>query len=263
MEDIFTYTGVEIPEDCKVKISPSQISKFFELPKIWYEENVLLKNSNTSFYKDDNGRILGTTLHYIYEQVANSKEVTREAIDNLIDNYIDNNPDVIADKDIIKNNYISMAETVVNESIIPYKNFILATEKPLIYKLAEGIYLGGTVDRIDKYSDGSIVIVDYKNVESKPSSLDKIVFKYKIQMLAYAYLYYKLHFDKPTKISVIYSVRPTKTLPARCFTITENIDNNDWKLIKDTLDLIVGSIDLCWKQPELVPYLFKSMDLKV
>lgn len=262
MQSIFTYTGVQIPEDCKVKISPSQISKFFELPKAWYEENVLKQDKNTTFYKDDNGRILGTTLHYIYEQVVNNKEVTREIIDKIIDDYLDSDSSIIADRDLLKSIYPVMAEATVNDFIIPNKNNITQTEKSLILKLDEGIYLGGTVDRIDKCPNGDLIIVDYKNVESKPTNLDKITFKYKIQLLAYAYLYDKLTLERPNKISVVYSVRPTKTLPARCFVITETIYDSDWKMIKDTLDLIVGSIKICWKQPELVPFMFKSMALK-
>jgi hypothetical protein len=257
LKDLFKYTDIELPNDCYVKISPSQIDKFFKLPSIWYKENVLLEpRVNDSL--GDTGRLLGTVLHKIYECVANNIKITREDIDTSIDDYLMKNPLIVANIDDIKNLYPLMSEVTVNSYVIPNRHKKVETEVSLSYKLDDGVYLAGTVDRIED----DTVIVDYKNESTKPANLTNIPFKYKIQMLSYAYLQYKNTCIKPNKLSVVYTIRPTKTLSARCFVVSETIFDSDWKLIEDTLQLMTESIIMTKKNPDIVHLIFKSMELK-
>ena len=65
------------------------------------------------------------------------------------------------------------------------------------------------------------------------------------------------------RIRIVYGVKPTKTIGARCIVVTEEIDFVADKLISDTLKLITESVAICKNQPELTHLIFKSMDLKV
>ena len=255
IENLFKHTDVVLPSDYEVKISPSQISKFFELPKIWYQENILKEKEDYQF--DCTSLLLGTILHKIYECVTNKETITRKEIDETLDNYLIKNPSVIANSVLIKELYPVMSEVTVNEFILNTKNKVIETEISLYTKLDNGIYLAGTIDRVDNYNH----IIDYKNVSTKPNLLS-IPFNYKIQLLAYAYLKYTNTSIQPDRMTLVYTVRPTKTLPARCYIVTEQITDKDWKLIEDTLQLITESIIAVKQNPNLTHLIFKSMDLK-
>ena len=80
-------------------------------------------------------------------------------------------------------------------------------------------------------------------------------------MLAYAYALRKQGYEI-NRIRVVYGVKPTKTIGARCITVTENIDYLAEKLITDTLKLIGESVHAVKDNPNLAYLIFKSMDLK-
>ena len=122
------------------------------------------------------------------------------------------------------------------------------------YKV-DGVYIAGTYDRLE-----GTVLCDYKNVSIKPNET-YIPFGYKMQLLAYAYAL-RQHGYEVDRIRLIYGIRPTKTLPARCIVVTEEIDYKADKLVKDTLELIAESVLIVREKPELTHLIFKSMDLK-
>lgn len=170
--------------------------------------------------------ILGTILHKIYECVTTKEEITREVIDTALDNYIETNFDKIIDVNLIKDLYPLMSAVTVNEYVIPSNSkYKVATELSMSNKLADGIYLAGTCDRVEDLNS-NVCIVDYKNVSTKPSG-NTIPFHYKIQLLSYAKLYKDNYNITPNEIKLVYTVRPTKTLPARCIVVSEVITNND------------------------------------
>lgn len=261
MSKIFEYNDIVLPENSRLKISPSQISKFFEYPRIWYEENML---GITPEIQGSTSMLLGTVLHKIYELVTLSEKVSKDLINEELDKYIEKHFDLPIDINLIKELYPVMAEVTVNEYIIPSNKSCkkVLTEYQMYSEISEGIYLGGTCDRIEINNSNEVDIVDYKNVGTKPS-LDTIPFNYKIQLLSYAYLYNKLNDVKPTRITLVYSVRPTKTLPARCYKVSNVISDDDWKLIEDTLTLIADTVTKAWNEPDLIYLLFKSMNLKL
>ena len=104
------------------------------------------------------------------------------------------------------------------------------------------------------------MIVDFKTVGKKPDE-NLIPWGYKIQLLAYAYAFRKQGYNI-NRIRLVYGVKPTKTIPARCITVTELITPEHEKMIQDTLQLITESVIICRNNPELVYLIFKSMELK-
>jgi len=103
-------------------------------------------------------------------------------------------------------------------------------------------------------------ITDYKNVSTKPKT-DSIPFGYKIQMLAYAYADRERGINTD-RIRLVYTVRPTKTLPVRVFVVNHMIQESDWILIENTLNLIAESVLAVRNDPSITHLVFKSMNLK-
>ena len=246
---MFEYNELEMPKDCIFKISPSQIDKFFKYPSVWYKEEVLKEKEDFK----NTAMSLGTVCHYIYEQVGLglSDSIDTEYIENQIET-LSGYEDV--DTAEVIRQYRGLCNVVVNEYII--NNMPTHTEYPTYAEVTGNVYVGGTIDNIT-----NSIVVDYKTVATKPS-VTNIPFNYKIQLLAYAYaLSRSNHFID--RIRLVYGVKPTKTLPARCFVVTEEITYEDWNLIEDTLKLMAETIIKVKKQPELTHLLFKSMKLKV
>jgi hypothetical protein len=186
----------------------------------------------------------------VYECVGLNKYVDTEYIEEEI-NKLSKYPDV--DINEVKSLYRPMCEAVVNEYLL--KNMPDKVEYPIYTEVKDGIYVGGSIDNVT----GSM-IVDWKHIGTKPNTM-AIPFHYKIQLLAYAYAMNRNnHFID--RIRIVYCVKPTKTLPIRVITVTEEIGHKDWELINETLELMADTILLARKQPELVYLLFKSMKLK-
>ena len=117
------------------------------------------------------------------------------------------------------------------------------------------IYIAGSFDRLE-----GDCVTDYKTVGTKPNDIT-IPFNYRIQLLAYAYALRQTGHEV-NRIRIVYGVKPTKTIPARCIVVTEQIDYVAEKLIEDTLKLMGESVLTVLENPSLTHIIFKSMDLK-
>ena len=251
---IFTYEKPIFPEDCIFNIAPSQISKFFEYPAIWYRENLLGEEPT---FQGNTSTVTGTICHYIYNCVTKKEEITREEINRQLAIYsqIVQNPDL--DINQVMTDYPLVSAEVVNNYIIPNdsRNGLIKTEEKIIAKVKNGIYVGGSCDRLE-----GDTIIDYKNVGKLPNQ-DVIPFNYKIQLLAYAYIYRSLGYEV-NNIKLVYGIKPTKTIGARCIVVGEPIDFTSNKLISDTLQLIADSVLAVKENPRLAYLIFKSYDFK-
>jgi hypothetical protein len=121
---------------------------------------------------------------------------------------------------------------------------------------------------------GDQTIIDYKSYSSATEPT-KISFDYKIQALAYAFMF-RYNGIPINRIRLVYVNRPIDTrsisektgkpigkiTPPRVTVLTELINDDDWKLIEDTLLLIAESIRAVRSHPELTHIIFKSMSLK-
>lgn len=255
LPEIFQYTRPVLPDDCTHIISPSMLGKFFDFPKVWYEEAILGK---TPAFKGSTATVIGTICHYIYEQNTLGNKVTREEINEQLDKYLELCPNEDINPTQVKIDYPLVASAVMNDYVIPHNqtNGVLECEKQVIAKVTNGIYIAGTCDRIE-----GDCLVDYKTISTKPNE-QAIPFGYKIQLLAYAYALKQQHYEI-NRIRIVYGVKPTKTLPARCVVVTEEIDYMAEKLMRDTLTLVADSILAVKEHPELAYLIFKSMDLKI
>ena len=250
---IFTYTKPTFPSDCLFNISPSSIGRFFSMPKVWYIDNMTDVGQT---FTGNTGSVTGTICHHIYECVVKGIPVNRDEINDQLDKYMLLNPNPAVDVTQVKADYPLVTAAVVNDYILASKANKVEVEKQIVGKVCNGIYVGGTVDRIE-----DDCVTDYKNVVTKPADNAPIPFDYKIQLLAYAYILRQLGYEI-NRIRIVYGVKPTKTLPARCVVVTESIDFMADKLIDDTLKLIAESVLAVRENPELTYLLFKSMDLK-
>lgn len=245
----FEYKEPTVPENCTFKISPSNIEKFFTVPSVWYDEQIL---GNVPF-KGNTATTLGTVCHAIYDAVAKKESTTREEINTyLTSEEIKNNPDI--DIEEVQKLYPEISKVVVNEYLL--QNTPDKTEFEVCAKVLNNIYVAGTCDNFTKG-----IVVDYKTVSSLPAG-DAIPFKYKIQLLAYAYALRSMGVFVD-RIRIVYGIKPLKTIGARCLVQTQQITEEDWILIQDTLKLIAETVETSNKYPELRHLLFKSMKLKV
>jgi hypothetical protein len=241
----FSYTEVDLPEDATFKISPSQIDNFFSSPVVWYKEQILKQKVFTGSTATE----LGTIIHAVAEAYAKSESTSRDEIEAYLKTIYD--PDI--DKNLIRDLYPMMSEMLVNEYIST--NPPTEVEYQTLAHVQGGIYVGGTVD-----NRTGTTIVDYKNVSTKPKT-DSIPFGDKIQMMAYAFADRERGIETD-RIRLVYTVRPTKTLPVRVFVVNHMIQESDWDLIENTLNLISESVLAIRKDPSMTHLIFKSMNLK-
>ena len=264
MHDIFKYTKLDIP-DCSFKISPSSIGRFFSFPSIWYKDNVLGEKSFTA----STSTVLGTCMHAAAEAYVKKEPFTREMVEEYITEMARSQPlteDAIQ-LDTIRNAYPDMAMTLINDYI--RHNPPSEVERSLWCPILDDIYIGGTCD--NRTGD---TIIDYKSYSSATEPT-KISFDYKIQALAYAFVF-RYNGIPINRIRLVYVNRPIDTrsisektgkpigkiTPPRVTVLTELITDDDWSLIQDTLMLMALTIKKSKEDPSLVPLLFKSMSLK-
>ena len=252
--ELFKYESPVLPDDAIFRISPSQIGKFFEYPKVWYLENI---KGDTPVFKGSTATITGTICHYIYECLTKKIDVDRESINSTLDEYKKTCDIQDVNWNQIKADYPLVAGSVVNEYLLTANNkgCLIESEKQIASKVMDGIYVAGTIDRIE-----GDVVVDFKTVSTKPNE-SSIPFHYKIQLLSYAYALRKKGYEI-NRIRIVYGIKPTKTLPARCVVVTENIDYVSEQLMNNTLKLIAESVLKVRENPELTYLIFKSYDLK-
>lgn len=252
--ELFRYEKPVLPEDCIHAISPSQIDKFFSYPKVWFDECYLGKEPS---FKGNTSTVTGTICHYIYEQCTLGNEVTREDINSQLDKFLEVKPNPEVDVNQVKTDYPLVAAATMNGYVLTHNqnHGRIECEKQVLAKVMDGIYIAGTCDRIE-----GDCVVDFKTVGTKPNE-SVIPFAYKVQLLAYAYALRQLNYEV-NRIRIVYGIKPTKTIPARCIVVTETIDYMAEKLIDDTLKLIGESVHAVKDNPNLAYLIFKSMDLK-
>jgi hypothetical protein len=234
-----------LPETCKYVIHPSSIGKFFNYPRVWYEENILGEKK----FLGNTATELGNVCHTVYD--AYIKGETPD-VDSLID-AIDN-PEV--DKEEMRRYYPEITSVVINEYLQHTPKGMAKTEYPVSAHIMESVYIDGTCDCI--IGD---TVIDYKTVSVKPNDL-VMPFDHKIQLMAYAYALRQMG-TPIERIRLVYGIKPTKTLPARCLVVNQQINSHDWQLIDNTLKLMAESMLAIEKDPKLIHLIFKSMALKV
>lgn len=247
---IFRYNKVvpKCPYDCL--ISPSSLARLYTNPGEWYDMAVL--NKPNPFHGND-ATVTGTICHHKYECIANGTIFDDKDVYNQLIDYAKVMPELELDVDKVFNDAITTSDVVYSTYTgFEYNNAIVELET--LKEVADGIFIGGHVDRIE----GNVVI-DFKTVSKKPNE-EKIPLRYKLQLMAYVAALNNDGFNIDT-IRIVYGVKPTKTLPARCVVVTETIEDEHIQLIEYTINLIRSSIEKCKADPTLVPLIFRNFEV--
>jgi len=261
MKDYFNYNEGNLPKN-SFKISPSQLSKFFDSTSQWYREQVL---GETPEFTGSTATYLGNCVHASANMYFDTKAVDHPAIINYVNSI--NNSDV--DKQIILEQYPIMLDTLL-------ANFNPCTatdaEKFISYEILPNIYIGGTADLIDTKRK---ILYDYKTT----GSLDKIRLPnsfprpYYFQQLSYAYIlkkngididYMKLLYITRANINRISpkTGKPMKDYPSKFHIVTEKITQEKLDFIESVLKLIAESVKTFKEKPELQHIIAQDYRLK-
>jgi len=262
---VYDKSTDHLPEDLKLKISPSKFAKFINTPHKFYSEEILEEEGFTY----NTSSVMGTIVHHLAELVASSKEINKQDIENYIELH-EENEDYC--KETVRNNFESVANVLINTYTIPRMGNFLEVETKHFVKIDEGIYAAGTVDIIEGTKD-DCMLTDYKtyNSKTKPKALIK---DYRIQALVYAYIL-RCNGYNVTRIRNVYINRnidggisektgkPLKSYPPEVTEITEVVTDEDMEFIKSVLELCADTYNAGVNYPQLLHVIWKDKRLQL
>ena len=245
MKDYFTYNIESTIPDNAIRISPSQLSKFFDSTSQWYRETLL----GEAGFLGSTASELGNCVHAAAAMTFDTGHVDMQQIRDYISSI--SNPEV--DKSAILDQLPHMIPLI---SSYVLNNRPSTSEEFLAFELKPNIYVAGT---LDAYSNNGI-LTDYKTTSSKttPTTIPR---SYYFQLMTYAWLLRK-HNRTITQLRLVYitryidggisekTARPLKSYPAELHTINHLITDEDWQLIDGCLSVIADSIQLWQTHPE-------------
>lgn len=259
--DYFRYDNGEgiVPEGA-FRISPSQLSRFFDEGNAWWREFLM----GESGFSGNTATELGTCVHSAANMYTTEGVVHHDQIINYI-----NSLTTEFDKDYIKEQYPQMVDALINEYLSTNKPHI--TEKFLWKELLPGIGVGGSLDSIKFAGNSSNLesmyklrgntIIDYKTTSSKttPTRFSR---SYYFQQLAYVWLckqhgidieFIKLLFITTADVNRI-SEKTGKRLqdyPSTTSFLLHQVTDQDMELIDGVLRMVAQSVQLWKTNPEL------------
>lgn len=247
------YVSAPVPENCKIKVSPSAFGTFIERPWAWYRQQIL----GLDKFEYSTSSVIGSVVHYVAEQVAQNNAVDEAAIEDYIEKYEENENYF---KDDVRLNWYSMAMELVNNYTLPNKPTILEVEGQVAAEIKDGVFAAGTFDLLEGTKE-DCMLVDYKtyNSKTKPKAITSI---YRYQLLVYVWILRKLGYNV-TRIRLVYINRnidgglsektgkPLKSYPPEVTVLTESVVDEDLEFIKSQLDLCAETLEASEKHPEL------------
>lgn len=262
MTDYFTYnTGSDIPSDA-FRISPSQLSRFFDQTSQWYREMLL---GEAPEFTGSTASELGTCLHAAAAMYFDTGSVDMSAIDS----YIASLPADI-DHALISDQYRPMVNVLINDFLS--KNKGTHSETFFKYELLPGIFVAGTVDMIDTRRR---ILYDYKSMGSLDSARVPTSFPraYYFQQLAYVYLlrqngiqidYCKLVYISRNNVGRISgkTQKPLQDYPSTVNIVTHQVTDEDMLLIENCLKLVAESVLVFKSTPEIQHLLAQDYRLR-
>ncbi len=251
--DYFTYNdGKGIAPDDSFRISPSQLSRYFDTTSQWYREFLL---GEAPAFTGSTASELGNVVHAAAAMYHDTKTVDRAALSAYIDT-LELKPDI--DTSVIRFQCKPMIETLVN-------NFLVSTplthsEEFIYHQLIPGVGVGGS---IDAYDENAGIIYDYKTMGSLDKARVPKVFprNYWFQQLCYAYIL-RQQGRKADYCKLVYISRdntgrtnekgkPLKDYPSELNIVTHMITDEDMDIIHGCLMTIAHSVTLWNTHPEL------------
>ena len=253
MTDYFSYnTGTDVIPSGAFRISPSQLSKFFDSTSQWYREHLL---GEAPAFTGSTASELGNCVHAAAHMYFDTKSVDKQAILSYINSIT--NPDV--DKSILRAQIKPMIETLINQFL--KLNVGTHAEYFAHTLISPGVYAAGS---IDMYDERKATIYDFKTTGSLDTARIPTSFPraYWFQQMTYAYIlrqqglpvdYLKLVYitrDNTGRISEK-TGKPLKDYPSECHIVTELVTQDSLDLIKGVLKLIAASVTTWQSNPEL------------
>jgi hypothetical protein len=263
MTNPLAYVSAPVPKDCVFKFSPSQFANFISHPHQWYRTQILKED----VFSHNTASAIGTIVHYCAEQVAKEEDVDKKEIANYIRS-LQFTPEY--DPAIVENQYIGMAETLVNDYVL--SNEYLEVETSHCAQVKPGYYAAGTLDAIQGTKEDCMV-VDYKTYSSKTKPRT-IPAYYKYQLLVYCWILIQNGYN-PKRIRLVYvnrhiegeisekTQKQMKSYPPEVTVLTETITEEDIDFIEGLMQLAVDSLEATKKHPELTHVIWHDMRLKV
>lgn len=139
MSKYFTYNSGQLPAG-HFRISPSQLSRFFDDTSNWYREMLL---GEAPVFTHSTASELGTCVHAAAAMYFDNKSVDTQAIDAYIASI--KNPDI--DKAVISSQYPVMVNTLVNSFLSKTKG--THSEWFVHTEIQPGIVAAGSIDFYD------------------------------------------------------------------------------------------------------------------
>lgn len=249
MSDLFSYNNGSsvIPADV-FRISPSQISKFFSNTSDWYRAMLLDEEGFTG----STATHLGNCVHAAAETYVTTGSISCPAINAYISSITD--PEV--DKQIIRHQYPTMAETLVSDYLSTAKLINPVCEQFVVAEVMPGVVVGGSIDLYSSNFGG--IVTDYKTMGSLDTARlpTKVPYDYWFQQMAYCWALRKL--GKPVSyFQLVYVTRhntgrlndkgkPLKDYPSQVHILKEPVTDESLDTIEGILKLIAESV-LLWK----------------
>ena len=256
MKDSFTYNNLSTVPANATRISPSQLSKFFDSTSQWYRETLLGESG-----------FLGSTASELGNCCHAAAAMTFDGLVDLpaIHSYVSSINNAEVDKSAILEQLPYMIPLI---SDYVRKNRPTTSEEFISFELQPNIYVAGT---LDAYSSNGI-LTDYKTTGAKtpPTTFAR---SYYFQLMTYAWLLRKQN-RTITQLRLVYVTRyidggisdktgkPLKSYPAELHVLNHLITDDDWSLIDGCLNVIADSIQLWQSRPEYRHILAQDNRLK-
>jgi hypothetical protein len=276
--------GIGLLPEGHFRISASGIANFLSNTAQWYRENLL----GEAGFAGNTSSLNGSIVHYILQRFALTQKITSEDKQEIANyilkhtnrDYADYNPDI--DLDYVTSQYKPMSETIVNDYLA--QNMPTHVEPFVAHEVLPGIHVGGSIDNLTlsnpKYSGeptfenliscSSGTIVDYKTFGNTsgylPKQEDPMNFKYKLQLLTYAWvlqqrgltidrirLVYvsKNDTNRVGKVKKDGTQSALKDYPSQVSVQNLMLTGEDYQYISNLIHLIAHSVHTWNTQPEL------------
>lgn len=251
MIDYFKYNDGRdiIPEDV-LRISPSQLNKFFDTTHQWWAENFY----DEAGFEGNTASELGNCVHAAAAMYFDSGQVDKTAIEQYINSI--SNPEV--DNTEIQAQWKIMSEKLINDFLMRNKG---TESEPFVgAEVIPGVWAAGS---IDMYDENKATIYDYKTTGSLdrariPTSFPR---SYWFQQMTYAWIQ-RQNGNPVDHLELVYITRdncgrisektgkPMKDYPSEVHRLKHTITSDDMEIITSCLNLVAESIRFWQDNPE-------------
>lgn len=253
----FQYNSGDVP-DGDFKISPSQLSRFFDETSKWIREELIGEDKS---FIGSTSSYLGTTVHGLASMYK-----TEGVVDYAVaEQFIDSIEVEGVDKDFIRRNYPVMFERLKSE----FLEMASGEAEPFLKEeIAPGIWLGGSIDLLNPEE-----ITDYKTTNSLNAPTD-VKRSYYFQQMCYVWLArkkgypvkrFRLVYITTNSVNRISETtgKPMKDYPTTVSHVVHEVTDDDIAFIENVIHLVADTVKAWELYPELRHVIAQDYRLKV